>query len=65
MATLDLSRKEIGDEGVSSLSTALMNENNKVATLDLSRNEIAYDGAQSLSKALMDAHIIGHLTKIL
>ena len=37
---LQLSSNKIGDEGVTSLSTALMNENNKVTTLDLSGNKI-------------------------
>ena len=45
---------KVGDEGVSSLSTALVNENNKVTWLSLSSNKIGDDGVRSLSTALMN-----------
>ena len=41
------------DDGMIPLSTALMNENNKVTTLHLSGNKIGENGARSLSIAFL------------
>ena len=54
MEVLNLSHKKFGVEGVKSLSTALMNGNNKLIHLTLSWNRIGDDGVRFLSTALMN-----------
>ena len=51
---LDIQYRNIGDEEARSLSTALMNENNKVTTLNLRNNKFGRRGVQYLSTALMN-----------
>jgi len=44
----------IGHGGIQALSTALMNENNKVITLRLADSKFGNEGLRSLSVALMN-----------
>ena len=46
---LDLRFRSIGNEGAHSVSTVLMNENNKVIALNLRQNNIGDEGVKSLS----------------
>ena len=50
MTTINLSSNQIGDDGVKSLSTALMNENNKVTTLSLDLKNVGTPGLASFLK---------------